>query len=662
MKRYAFFVGIDTYTNGIQPLNCACNDAKELCLNFAGAGFETPVLLTEQQATSGEILDKLEMMCNKVQPGDLLVFYFAGHGREFGGEHYLIAQDGRSKKSQYTIGSLPFSVLVDTTNRNGVHRLFILDCCRSNLLADRAGEYVCGESRDLSLNGAVAPRTGFIPPLVLNSCSAGQKAYEDPESGHGYFTKVVLNAMKKNSGVTDFSSFRDYLAKGMADAEEQNICWNGDVDSWNKVELFSHWTKSKTVSAAVPQFNEEYYELSYEVENWEKKFQTEQIPYSPEMEKCKRMAEMAKNAGDVPFCIVQMKKFSSSADTVFNTIMKMRQAEEEVKRQAAAIEAARKAAEEAKHRAEVEAARKAVEEARRKVLAAAEEAKRKAAEEAKRKAAEEEAKQKAAVAEQKAQRKAAKPNRRLELLFTNIIVSKEVRFEMVKVVPGTFAMSKKDGANSDYEVEHTKTLTKDFYLGKYPVTQAQYKEIMGNNPSHFIKKGLFRSSDNPDYPVENVSWYDAMKFCEKMNQYAPSGWRFTLPTETQWEFAARGGNKSQGYKFGGSDNLDDVGWFMNNSGSSPHPVGEKQPNELGLYDMNGNVWEWCLDNWESKSNNTRAEFTRPYNDMDSSMHRVRRGGSWCYEDMCARSVYRSHREPGNSSNNLGFRIALVPVR
>ena len=256
-----------------------------------------------------------------------------------------------------------------------------------------------------------------------------------------------------------------------------------------------------------------------------------------------------------------------------------------------------------------------------------------------------------------------------------------VKLEMVKVEPGSFTMSKRDGENFEFEVEHQKTLTKPFYIGKYEVTQAQWKAIIGTSISEQRDKAnrswpLCGEGDN--YPVYYVSWHEAMQFCEKMNKYAPSGWQFTLPTETQWEFAARGGNKSRGYKYSGSDNLDDVGWYHENSGNSrlndsqwdfdkvmknncrTHEVGRKKPNELGLYDMSGNVWEWCLDNWESKSNNTRAEFTRPYNDSDGS-GRVGRGGGWCYFALYCRSAFRSYYSPGGRYYDLGFRLALVPA-
>ena len=235
-----------------------------------------------------------------------------------------------------------------------------------------------------------------------------------------------------------------------------------------------------------------------------------------------------------------------------------------------------------------------------------------------------------------------------------VTLANGVKLEMVKVEPGTFTMSKRDGENATGEVEHRKTLTKPFYIGKFEVTQAQYEVVMGNNPSRF--KGANR-------PVEQVSWHEAMNFCEKMNQYLPSAmrekWKFTLPTETQWEFAARGGNRSRGYKYSGSDNLDEVGWDSSNPGTT-HEVGGKAPNELGLYDMSGNVYEWCLDNSQSKSNNTRAEFDRSYSDSDDS-YRVRRGGGYSGSAEFCRSAHRKNNGPGDRYNDLGFRLALVPV-
>ena len=245
-----------------------------------------------------------------------------------------------------------------------------------------------------------------------------------------------------------------------------------------------------------------------------------------------------------------------------------------------------------------------------------------------------------------------------------------MKLELVKVEAGSFEMSAKDGENFDDEVAHRATLTKDFYIGRTEVTQAQWTAVMGSNPSCF--KG-------DDLPVETVSWNDAMEFCWKLNDSgkAPNGWKFTLPTETQWEYAARGGKKSKGYKYSGSDKADDVAWYYENSGDSrlddsswtvdkvdsnhckTHPVGQKKANELGLYDMSGNVYEWCLDGWNSDSSKLTAEFTRGNNQSGSS--RVDRGGSWDFSARGCRSANRDHRDSGHRDSDLGFRVALVPA-
>ena len=158
-----------------------------------------------------------------------------------------------------------------------------------------------------------------------------------------------------------------------------------------------------------------------------------------------------------------------------------------------------------------------------------------------------------------------------------------VSFEMVRVEGGTFRM----GATSEQEADdwdrekpvHSVTLS-SYYIGKTEVTQALWKAVMGSNPSYF-------KSDNQ--PVENVSWNDCHEFIRKLN--ALTGQNFRLPTEAEWEFACRGGNNSRGYKYSGSNNLGSVAWYDGNSGNKTHPVGTKAPNELGIYDMSGNVWE-----------------------------------------------------------------------
>ena len=222
------------------------------------------------------------------------------------------------------------------------------------------------------------------------------------------------------------------------------------------------------------------------------------------------------------------------------------------------------------------------------------------------------------------------------------------------------------------EVPHAVGIASDYYLGKTEVTQLQWMAVMGvkdngaeagkNKKSYFIAKA---GEDDPDgsddQPVEMVSWNEAMRFCERLNEggFAPAGWMFTLPTETQWEFAARGGKKSRGFRYSGSGDLAEVAWCRSAVGEDRknRPVGQKKPNELGLYDMNGNVWEWCLDDYADDSSKAVPEFTRG-NDK-GGIFRVMRGGSWYTADAACTPTVRSPMSPAGYGLFLGFRVALV---
>ncbi len=222
---------------------------------------------------------------------------------------------------------------------------------------------------------------------------------------------------------------------------------------------------------------------------------------------------------------------------------------------------------------------------------------------------------------------------------------------MVRVAAGSFTMgckdAQRDGDCTDNEKPPRDVQVAAFSIGKYEVTQAQWRAVMDRNPS---------GNEGCDQcPVENVSWNDIQDFLKKLN--AMTGKRYRLPTEAEWEYAARGGNKSKNFLYSGSKTLGDVAWYDDNSGSETHPVGKKAANELGLYDMSGNVWEWCEDNWHDNYKGAPKD-ERAWVDSSRGGYRVLRGGSWSYDAGSCRVAYRDSDNPTYQFSYYGFRLAL----
>ncbi len=229
---------------------------------------------------------------------------------------------------------------------------------------------------------------------------------------------------------------------------------------------------------------------------------------------------------------------------------------------------------------------------------------------------------------------------------TLIVNGAHYNFALVEA--GTFTMgatSEMEDPNDDELPAHKVTLTHNYYMCKTEVTQALWKAIMGSNPSHF---------NGDRKPVEQVSWNDCQIFIKKLN--AATGKNFRLPTEAEWEFAARGGNKSRHYQYSGNNTFDHFVWNSLNSNNSTHDVGSKEPNELGIYDMSGNVMELCSDWHGSYSNNNQTDPTGPA----TGDERVSRGGSWnCSARFCRSSNRNYSYHPDGKSFILGFRLAIT---
>ncbi len=266
----------------------------------------------------------------------------------------------------------------------------------------------------------------------------------------------------------------------------------------------------------------------------------------------------------------------------------------------------------------------------------------------------------------------------------------DVKLELIWIPAGTFMMGSPmdELGRSKDEMQHQVTLTKGFWIGKYPMTQAQYKAVVGTNPSYFKEKKLITVKGNfwdrllgretkqvsqevetsLVLPVEQVSWDEAVRCCYLLNEThaseIPSGYQFSLPTEAQWEYACRAGTRKALNSdlnllnpMGEDSRVNELGWYNDNSGSKTHPIGQKKPNAWGLYDMHGNVWEWCRDWYGKYPTGAVVDPTGP----SSGSGRVDRGGSWCSCAAYCRSSDRRSNEPTLRDNNLGFRVALVPV-
>jgi formylglycine-generating enzyme required for sulfatase activity len=233
---------------------------------------------------------------------------------------------------------------------------------------------------------------------------------------------------------------------------------------------------------------------------------------------------------------------------------------------------------------------------------------------------------------------------------------------MVWIPAGEFTLgspSNEVGRNQDEGPQTTVVIPHGFWMGKCEVTQAEYQALMGTNPSNI--------TDDLQRPVERVNWQETMEYCDRLTQRAqtagrlPEGYYFRLPTEAEWEYACRAGTTTR-FSFGddkGYARLADYAWFMANSDSMTHPVGVKQPNPWGLFDMHGNVWEWCLDRWESSLPGGRV--TNNAVAGEGSL-RGARGGSWLYDGRACRSANRDDYSPSNRCSDLGFRVVLAPIQ
>ncbi len=241
-----------------------------------------------------------------------------------------------------------------------------------------------------------------------------------------------------------------------------------------------------------------------------------------------------------------------------------------------------------------------------------------------------------------------------EKTFTVTGHGKTVTFKMKLVKAGTFQMGSITG-ESDEKPVHSVTLTSDYYMGETEVTQAIWYAVTGKTIQQqrdMADKSYSLRGEGDTYPAYYISYADCKQFLRELNQMTGQSFRF--PTEAEWEYAARGGSKGKGYTYSGGNDIGDVAWYEGNSGSGTHAVKTKSPNELGLYDMSGNVWEWCQDWYDSYPSSAQTNPTGPSSGSD----RVYRGGSYLNNASYCRSAYRFYYGPAYRDGHLGLRLAL----
>ncbi len=248
------------------------------------------------------------------------------------------------------------------------------------------------------------------------------------------------------------------------------------------------------------------------------------------------------------------------------------------------------------------------------------------------------------------------------------VITNSIGMKLALIPAGEFLMGSPDdeATRGSDEQQHRVRITRPFYLGVYEVTQEEYQKVMRTNPSWFSRGGTGKDDvsgvDTSRFPVEHVSWEDAVEFCRRLS--AQDGREYRLPTEAEWEYACRAGTTTEYYTGSGEHALEDAGWYgaystpVGNSQKRTNRVGQKRPNAFGLYDMHGNVWEWCSD-WYDTSYYAKSPANDPQGPSTGS-YRVLRGGGWFYHAVGCRSAVRDGYVPSLRLSYLGFRVALVP--
>ena len=651
-QKWALVVGINEYSN-VPTLRYARADARGLYEALIKAGFpaDNIMLMTDTSTghlypTRGNLRARINQLATIVQKNDVLLVFFSGHGTEKNGVGYLVPIDGSTID---TSSLVPLSWIIETLETSPAkHRLLILDACHSGAKAGDAAASPAGAMLSGLTEAAFA---------TLSSCDIDQLSYEDEQTSHGVFTSAIIEgldgaadkfAQGNNDNIVNATELWAYAALktkqwGIGHGKVQTPVLKGNFKGLIEIARYRSLEDLKAQ-------REELSKKLAEMERLQRTSPAEEL--KKEIAKLEaQLASISSGVGeisgsdDVQLAYArynaaksQLGELQSLLAENLKTYQPGSRAITKIKERIDTAEVELQSTLGAKYQADaimyesyqrqIDAKQAAYDDLTRELRPTAPVAKKMVTEIS------------ALRGKQQAYVEGYIEVNNLRT-FTN-----SMGMKLIYIPPGEFLMgspANEEGRYSDEGPQRRVKLSKGFYMGIYEVTQAQYRAIMGTNPSHF-------QGDNN--PVECISWNDAMEFCRKLS--SKEGRTYRLPTEAEWEYACRAGTQTR-YSFGDSNlSLGDYALYEDNSSKKPHPVGQKKPNAFGLYDMHGNVLEWCNDFYSDSYAN--AGSTDPQG-ASSGQVRVLRGGCWYGNPRYCRSAYRFRNSPDNA-NYYGFRVVL----
>lgn len=622
-RKTALVIGNSAYL--VSPLRNPANDAKVMARTLRDLGFSV-----DERANLGqkEMKQAIEDFGRSIKSGGVGLFYYAGHGMQVDGRNYLIPVDADIQgEAEVDIKAVDAgAVLAKMDMAKNSMNIVILDACRNNPFSRSF------RSANLGLASMNAPSG----TLIAYATAPGSVA-SDGAGANGLYTQELVKSIKK-PGLKIEDAFKQVRSGVQGQTQGKQVPWEssslvGDFYFSGKPEGGVDRSKLEGLAEGSKERQAELVRLQkLEAENAKRK-EKEQAEIS------KKERELA--ALDAQIAAMKGKLGTSAAgpnDNLKAMVAMVEKKEADAKR----LEQLKnqREEEERKRQAEIERLKK---EAEKKRIAEIESD----IADFEKIANSPYGKDMVPTAWKSLTVKYASAEGIENIEVGNVRALRSTLIEpleFVLVKGGCYQMGDTFGDGGSDEKPVHEVCVDDFSIGKYEVTQAQWEAVMGSNPSNFKQCG-------GNCPVESVSWNDIQEFIKKLNNM--TGKTYRLPTEAEWEYAARSGGKSE--KYAGGNDVDTVAWYDNNSGSRTHPVGQKQPNGLGIYDMTGNVWEWCQD-WYGDGYYKSSPKDNPQGPSSGS-DRVLRGGSWVNNAASARATNRGRNSPGGRYDIHGFRLA-----